>query len=292
MKRIVMLGLILFAFSVSAAWAQVPTPAIHGIGGTKNFVPVFTGPVTVGNSQIFQSEGGVGENGWKNLIGIGTTDPQATLHVNAGAGLNAFILGEWPKEFLIRDTGGIDMHTFGTPLVINCCDGENILMLIQPDNSAPPGKVSIGEADPQNILTVKQGASTAPIADAWTTYSSKRWKTNIQPLDGALNKVQRLQGVYFDWKGTGKHDLGLVAEEVAQVVPEVVAFEPNGTDAKSVDYGRLTALLVEAVKEQQGEIKELKSRVQELSRQVIANAHQSGFAGDAAQLAAKLQTNP
>ena len=68
-----------------------------------------------------------------------------------------------------------------------------------------------------------------------------------------LDKVEQLHGVYSDWKASGKHDLGLVAEDVAQVVPEVVAFESNGQDAKSVDYGRLTALLVEAIKAQQSE---------------------------------------
>jgi Chaperone of endosialidase len=129
-------------------------------------------------------------------------------------------------------------------------------MFVDGDN-----KLGIGTADPTNILTVKQGSVTDPVADALTTYSSRRWKTNIRPLDGALDKVQRLRGVYFDWKGTGKHDLGLVAEEVASVLPEVVAYEKDGQDAKSVDYGRLTALLVEAVKEQQSQISEPKSRL-------------------------------
>ena len=41
-------------------------------------------------------------------------------------------------------------------------------------------------------------------------------------LNGALDKVERLRGVSFDWKTTGKHDVGLIAEEVAQVLPEVV----------------------------------------------------------------------
>jgi Chaperone of endosialidase len=121
--------------------------------------------------------------------------------------------------------------------------------------------LGIGTYDTSNIITVRQNSATEPIADAWTTYSSRRWKTNIQVLDGALEKVLRLRPVYFDWKATGKHDLGLVAEEVGQVIPEVVAYEQNGQDARSVDYGRLTALLVEAIKEQQAEIEELKAEI-------------------------------
>jgi hypothetical protein len=53
----------------------------------------------------------------------------------------------------------------------------------------------------------------------------------------------------------------VIAEEVGQVVPEVVSFEQNGKDARGVDYSRLTALLIEAVKQQQREIRDLKSEL-------------------------------
>jgi len=126
-------------------------------------------------------------------------------------------------------------------------------------------KVGIGEEEPSNILTIEQNSATDPIADAWTQYSSRRWKTNIRPIQGALDKVERLTGVYYDWKADGKHDIGLVAEDVGQVVPEIVAYENNGVDAKSVDYARLTALLIEAVKEQQAQIQTLKFEIERLS---------------------------
>jgi hypothetical protein len=111
-----------------------------------------------------------------------------------------------------------------------------------------------------NILTVLQNSATDPIADAWTTYSSRRWKTNIQTIDNALETVQKLRGVTYDWKATGKHDIGLIAEEVGEVIPEIVAYEENGVDAKSVDYARLVAVLIEAVKAQQGQIASYEKR--------------------------------
>ena len=128
------------------------------------------------------------------------------------------------------------------------------------------GNVGIGTTTVGNILTIVQTSATDPIADAWTTYSSRRWKTNITPIDDALAKVLKLQGVTFDWKANGKHDLGLIAEEVGEVVPEVVAYEVNGIDAKSVDYARLTALLIEAVKELQAENEALQARVDALEQ--------------------------
>jgi hypothetical protein len=111
-------------------------------------------------------------------------------------------------------------------------------------------KVGIGTATPSSVLTIAQGAGH-PVSDGWETFSSRRWKTNIQTLQGALGKVEQLRGVSYDLKATGKHEVGVIAEEVGAVVPELVTWEKNGKDAQSVDYSRLTALLIEATKEQQ-----------------------------------------
>ncbi len=115
--------------------------------------------------------------------------------------------------------------------------------------------VGIGTAAPSNVFTIASGAGHA-IADGWDTYSSRRWKTNIQPLHGALGKVEQLRGVSYDLKASGKHEVGVIAEEVGAVVPEIVSWDKNGKDAQGVDYGRLTALLIEATKEQQREFRQ------------------------------------
>jgi hypothetical protein len=120
--------------------------------------------------------------------------------------------------------------------------------------------VGIDVPNPSNIFTVLKGGGAA-IADGWSTYSSRRWKSDIQPLRGALGKVERLRGVSYTSNASGKHDIGMIAEEVGKVVPEVVSYEDNGKDARGIDYARLTALLVEAVKQQQAEIAKLQSRL-------------------------------
>ena len=79
----------------------------------------------------------------------------------------------------------------------------------------------------------------------------------------------------FDWNATarrGQHDLGVIAQEVEEVIPHVVRgkvlqtgeFEGNTEEYKTVDYEKLTAVLIEAVKEQQGQITELTTRIQNL----------------------------
>lgn len=120
--------------------------------------------------------------------------------------------------------------------------------------------VGIGTTTPSNILTIGRGAGH-PVSDSWETYSSRRWKTNIETLPDALGKIEQLRGVSYDLKDSGKHEIGVIAEEVGAVVPEVVTFEDNGEDARGVDYGRLTALLIEAVKQQQQEIRALQAQL-------------------------------
>ena len=149
---------------------------------------------------------------------------------------------------------------------------SNSLVLGGPLGSSSMVKVGVGTATPSHVFTIAQGAGKA-IGDGWMTYSSRRWKTNIQTLQDALEKVEQLRGVSYDLKANGKHEVGVIAEEVGAVVPEVVTWEKNGTEAESVDYGRLTALLIEATKQQQQEVRqqqaELTAAQQEIKQQQI-----------------------
>jgi hypothetical protein len=104
-------------------------------------------------------------------------------------------------------------------------------------------------------------------AGAGTNYgaaSSRRWKTNIINIPEPLEKLAQLRGVYYDWdkEHGGRHDIGMIAEEVGEVLPEIVAYEENGIDAIGLDYSMLSPLLVEAVNalrvEKDAEIAELR----------------------------------
>jgi len=127
--------------------------------------------------------------------------------------------------------------------------------------------IANGTTKPSNVFTIGQGLGEA-IGDGWTTYSSRRWKTNIQRLHGALDMVEQLRGVSYDQPETGKREIGLIAEEVGAVVPEVVSYEENGKDARGMDYSRLTALLIEATKEQQAEFREQQAELAKALRQI------------------------
>jgi|GEM_PF-1387048 len=114
---------------------------------------------------------------------------------------------------------------------------------------------------------------------AWSSKSDQRLKKNIHTIPNSLDKVRQLRGVNYEWRDPNNYEpgtrIGFIAQEVEQVLPEVVEKE---SEYYSVQYAPVTALLVEAVKEQQIIIEELKIRNQSLVRQ------QSALQTDVAEL--------
>jgi Chaperone of endosialidase len=155
---------------------------------------------------------------------------------------------------------------------------QNTPLVLNPNG----GGVGIQTTNVTNSLTIGQGQGPA-VADGWNTYSSRRFKTDIQTLTGALDKVERMRGVSYTLKATGKREIGVIAEEVGQVVPEAVTYEANGKDARSVDYNRLTALLIEATKEQQTLIQQQQKQIK--VQQVQIRAQQTAARLQQAQIA-------
>jgi hypothetical protein len=234
--------------------------------------------VTASNALVLGSINGVNGGAADTFVGIGTTAPTYLLHIgnSGGTSYNNFLRVEGPTT---AGTGGLaasfggygafGIDSVGTP------GGRFVVTEI--------GRVGIGAASPSvtHSLTIGQNTGHA-IADGWDTYSSRRWKTNIQTLHGALAKVEHLRGVSYDLKDSGKHEVGVIAEEVGAVVPEIVSWEKNGKDAQGVDYSRLTALLIEATKDQQTLIDKQQQRI---------NTQQAQLASQRAEIASLRDSN-
>ena len=90
-------------------------------------------------------------------------------------------------------------------------------------------------------------------ATEFTSLSDETTKENIKPLTNSLEKVLLLDGVSFNWKDSGKESIGLLAQQVEKIIPEVV--QTNEKGEKSVNYNALVGLLVEAIKELNEKIK-------------------------------------
>jgi hypothetical protein len=109
--------------------------------------------------------------------------------------------------------------------------------------------------------TYKLEVSGDAAATNFVTTSDRNKKTNIATITNAASKVQALRGVTFDWLADGRASVGLIAQEVELVMPQVVHGDEG---SKAVNYGSLVGLLVEAVKEQQTTINQLLARVAQL----------------------------
>jgi len=105
-------------------------------------------------------------------------------------------------------------------------------------------------------LTV-QGTTTAT---SFMYSSDERLKHDIETIDDPLAIIEQLRGVTFAWNKDNSQMYGLIAQEVEHVIPELVGTDASGF--KSVAYGNLIPLLIEALKAQQAEIDELKSKSQ------------------------------
>ena len=109
------------------------------------------------------------------------------------------------------------------------------------------------------------------IAYSTVTSSDRKLKTNIETLENACEKVCNLRGVSFTWdhgRKTGKKDIGLIAQEVEEVVPEIVGEAEllDGTMAKHVDYPKLVALLIEANKELCNRVSDLEAKLNGITK--------------------------
>ena len=99
-----------------------------------------------------------------------------------------------------------------------------------------------------NALTLDMSAAgAATFNNNVTAFSDERLKDNIETIDGGLAKVLSMRGVTYTRDGTD--NVGVIAQEVEKVIPQIVKTADDEMGTKSVDYGRITAVLIEAIKE-------------------------------------------
>ena len=103
-------------------------------------------------------------------------------------------------------------------------------------------------------------AGAATFNNDVTAFSDRRLKTDIEPITNALPKVMQMQGVYYKRNDVedAREQVGVIAQDMEAIVPEVVLTADDDMQTKSVDYGKLCAVLIESIKELKAEIDELK----------------------------------
>ena len=207
-------------------------------------------------------------------VGIGTSSPTSQLQVFSGASATPSVvtIGSTTAGLGLR-IGASDTISTDNPAIYNSfTTGPTGLagdIIYKPRTGASPrshvfytggtptesmrinsnGRVGIGTTTPQSPLQV---VGTITATD-FNSISDARLKSNVVTLSNALSMVTSLRGTSFDI--AGKKSIGLIAQELETVLPEVV----SDGDIKTVSYGNIVALLIEAIKELNAEVQHLKS---------------------------------
>ncbi len=145
------------------------------------------------------------------------------------------------------------------------------------------GSTAIGHASPSQMLDVNgnacfRGVTSGTFANnlnitsdgtLTTSTSDISMKENVLQIPDALGSLVKLRGVYFSWKNdpTGTRQIGMIAQEVEHVVPEIVFTNPVD-GLKGINYSQTSALFVEAIKEQQQQIESVKQENQQLKSEL------------------------
>ena len=223
--------------------------------GTTNPIPKF---------HLTYSNGSYGTDATSGFINQATTG-RATQRIRSitdnPAELFFDINGGIRWDISVRDSSGsYDMHFYrqgGTP-GYNTVSNPSLTLKQNGDVYMPVGNVGIGVTTTSYKLEVSGGFA----ATAITETSALKFKENITPLNSQLEIINKLNPVNFDWKEDGKKDFGFIADEVEEIIPELVSYKDD--EVHGLHYSKLTPILVKALQEQQTQIEELKQEIKKL----------------------------
>tara|TARA_B110000908_G_C10142435_1_gene397429 strand:+ start:12 stop:983 length:972 start_codon:yes stop_codon:yes gene_type:complete len=266
-----------FGFSGGTSGGNSDKNPHNGISGYSGVTPmrVFPNGVLIGGTGTYPNEiasiaAGLTVQGNTKLnstiiSGLSSGSGASTTHIERIGGIR---FGWDNATYGVQNNHSIrstDGDSYGDHITLNSYGNVRINF---DSNSNGTNYFRIGHATTGtgNVLVTIDETGNGTFAGNVTAYSDVRLKENIVDVDNALNKVCSMRGVYYNMIAdtTKSRRLGLVAQEVAKVLPEVV-IEAHPEDDKdsilSVDYGNITALLIEAIKELKSEVDDLKTQL-------------------------------
>jgi site-specific recombinase XerD len=213
-------------------------------------------------------------NIWQNTTGLLTPNqPFLSLGVGGSASSSAVwqVFATGAESGTASSSGNLSFT--GQNTTVKQLNGGSLSFQTSPGGEAElttrmtllaNGNVGIGTSTPQNQLDLGSGTGEAL---NWVSTSSRRFKSDVSPINDPLGKIGRLQGVYYNWDQAhgGKRGLGFIAEDLGQVLPEAVEWEADGVNAKGISYGLLSALAIEGIKAQQEQITRVESMVNQFA---------------------------
>ena len=211
------------------------------------------------------ASGGTGSTS-TTFVNLGSNVTGTLPVANGGTGQTTYTNG----QLLIGNTTGNTLTKAtltGTANQIVVTDGAGSITLATPQSIGTASSVQFGSFGVGTAASGTTGEIRATNNVTAFYSSDERLKDNVQVITNALAKVLQIRGVEFDWNNltepedgyfVRKHDVGVIAQEIEKVLPEVVANREDGI--KAVKYDRIIPLLIEAIKELKAEIDTLKSK--------------------------------
>ena len=173
--------------------------------------------------------------------------------IKLGTGDDLQIYHDGTNSAIKNTTGDLYIDDAGGNIYIQAKTGEQSIVAFA------DGAVDLYYDNSKKLETVTGGVSVTGDMTASgnvTAYSDAKLKTEIHTINDALGIVGKLRGVNYKWLSNGQSDIGVIAQEVEEVIPEVVKETEDGT--KTVDYSRIVSVLINAVNELKAEVEELK----------------------------------
>ena len=260
--------------------AQLPTGTVSGSAQIIAGLP--TGTVS-GSTQISASAAASGfGSGGGSSIPTGTVsssaegDAQGQIKLNgANVDINLMGSGDSPTFNNLTVSGDLTVTGTRTELQITQLNIEDKLISVASGSTTSANAdgggfhisgsdVSMTWDDSNDRLFFSTGSffsGSVEVSGDVTAFSTsdERLKDNVTPIGSAIDKINQIGGYEFDWNNSSEHsghDVGVIAQEIEKVLPEVVVDRDTGY--KAVRYEKIVALLIQAIKEQQLQIDELR----------------------------------
>lgn len=207
------------------------------------------------------------DNNLTTKIGFGLKYDSGNISVNPGSGIfveNNDVSVKVTRPIYFTPSNSVGLN-YGYGLRLNNSNQSleidpNVVALVSEsvgnltitENLTVRGSTSLRSTDIAGNLRVTGNVT----ATDFISTSDANLKDNIETIEGALDKVNGIRGVTFDWKRDGKPGMGVIAQELEEILPKLVV----GETQKAVNYNGLIGLLIEAVKELSKEVEELKNK--------------------------------
>ena len=235
---------------------------LKGAGVSTTFYNSNTGIATI----FFEGGGGSGSIGIGSTFSAGAANGDLFYNIDYG---RIFVYYDEVVLGIGADAFWVDAAPFNVGIITSLTN-----VSFSPGSAISPSMFFIGDnqtgffspgsgqftvvSSGSSVLNVNaSGIRVTGIATAtdFDALSDENYKENVITVNDALNKVEQLRGVSFDWKENGRSSYGVIAQELQKVLPELV----HGDNPKTVNYNGIIGVLIEAIKELKKEVEELKN---------------------------------